>query len=994
MGGQQERRNGGTGRLARVYAAAMVMRRWMAVAILLLGPVAVMWPTFPLWGASALEDDLIYYLPQRMLTGEILANGQMPWWNPWVGMGYPLMADPQAAVLYPGTWLFAALGAWLAYPLHICLHFSLAGLGVYLLCRRCGMVRPAALLGGLVFMFSGFLVGHRVHLTMHASAAWLGWILLCLDGVVRVRPGVISRVGQLQVRGWGSRLGWSAGLGFAVSMQFLAGHVQVTVMTAAIAALWIAFFTRGWWRAMVGLLVAAGLAGLTVAPQLWASLHLAGQSPRGSPGFAAMAENSFLPPFAVMWVLPMFYGVRTPNFYSQSWWGYGHFCELSCYVGLLPLVLGLWGVWQFGRRDRMVLWCAVLAGLGLAMALGEYSPVYWLVWWMASQVPGLGSLRCPARWIFAVNFAQALLAARVLHLYFASGDPRVEASLARGWKWAGLGVLGGCAVLVLGTGAFLAWGLPDWARTEADRMLGEWVRAIRPANPAIWVAFLAMVATATILLTSLRRSADATRWRALTVVVFLDLAMVAGFVDVAPGPWRVTPVPPDAPLSARIRSAAAFFESDLADRIRRHGQTVVQAAGQGEVPVRYLTITRGGFADPLAVLLPSVNVFHRLSSVQTYGPLPREADRRLFNTQPWLAAQAPELLASRVDLASLLDVQALVLHDPGVRALRHLLDGGIPTVDAGAWSGGQRLAWNRPEPLQTTLGPVEPAASSTPANAIDRLADWRIVLVQAGLDRGQRAGQIRLRFAWGGAEPVWFALHRSEVERGIRRMLPLPGGGEPVDVRIFPVDAATATLSLSLQPVQVHREPLAGMPRVEEQVVGGIGLDLLSRTAGRVFVAGEAFRVADALDAADVLAGVAEHSGAATRWDGFAVAYPGGQGEAGGDVRMVRYAAHEVVVEVGPDAQQRRERLVVLNDGWDSGWWRVEVDGRPAQAVCVNALVRGVWVGPEAGVVRWVCDGPLAVQVRGLMWAWLGGLLLTAAIGWAGWWRWRVRAAG
>ena len=84
-------------------------RAALIAASLLLLPTLILAGAWRLGGASALEDDLLYYLPIRQYIGQRVAAGELPLWNPLVGMGTSLAADPQSGLWYPATYLFAVL---------------------------------------------------------------------------------------------------------------------------------------------------------------------------------------------------------------------------------------------------------------------------------------------------------------------------------------------------------------------------------------------------------------------------------------------------------------------------------------------------------------------------------------------------------------------------------------------------------------------------------------------------------------------------------------------------------------------------------------------------------------------------------------------------------------------------------------------------------------------------------------------------------------------
>ena len=124
--------------------------------LIALAPMAML---YPLWSnpVSAGEDDAVYYYPLRKMVGQALARWEWPISDSLTAGGAAVLADPQSAVFFPATWLFAIMPAKLAYSLSIFAAFGVAGLGAWVYLRRLGLVKPAACLGALAFMFCGFL---------------------------------------------------------------------------------------------------------------------------------------------------------------------------------------------------------------------------------------------------------------------------------------------------------------------------------------------------------------------------------------------------------------------------------------------------------------------------------------------------------------------------------------------------------------------------------------------------------------------------------------------------------------------------------------------------------------------------------------------------------------------------------------------------------------------------------------------------------------------
>ena len=107
-------------------------------------------------------DIQLYFYPYWSYTGAQLRAGELPFWNPYLFLGGPLLANPQAAVLYPLHWPLFAAGGW-GLPVtdqiywSAALHTWLLGLGGYALLRFWGYGWMPALLAGLLLAGSGFV---------------------------------------------------------------------------------------------------------------------------------------------------------------------------------------------------------------------------------------------------------------------------------------------------------------------------------------------------------------------------------------------------------------------------------------------------------------------------------------------------------------------------------------------------------------------------------------------------------------------------------------------------------------------------------------------------------------------------------------------------------------------------------------------------------------------------------------------------------------------
>ncbi|MBI4213912.1 MAG: YfhO family protein [Chloroflexi bacterium] len=363
----------------------------LLLLLLVLLPQLYFWrlfPSNPTDQKTLVDGDLNQeHFPVIVTVSRALRDGSLPLWNPYSNGGQPLLADPQAALLYPPTWwtLAGVNGfdgdSFLALERQIPLHFSLLGAFSYFLGRVLIGSRFGALLMALTFTYSGFITTYPVQqLPILRSIAWLPLQVLGLWLA-------------LERRSWG----WAAFGGAMLGMAMLAGHPQTvfqeSIVLAVVAAVWMyqnrtveVDHRRALWAipalALVGV-VAVGLSAIQWIP----SLEFMQRSNR------AEVSYGFVSGGYAFWELPL--DLIAPRVLGG----------LPVYVGVLPLVLA--GTAIALRRGHVSGLAVVLAAVGLILSLGGNSFAYSGAY---RVVPGFALFRDQERAIFMFAFGVAILA--------------------------------------------------------------------------------------------------------------------------------------------------------------------------------------------------------------------------------------------------------------------------------------------------------------------------------------------------------------------------------------------------------------------------------------------------------------------------------------------------------------------------------------------------------------------------------------------------------
>ncbi|MDE0630188.1 MAG: YfhO family protein [Caldilineaceae bacterium] len=454
-------------------------------------------------------DILHYFYPYRDYAAAALRAGRIPFWNPYIFMGAPFLANPQAAALYPLHWPLSWLPVTRQLYWSGAIHAWILALGGCALMRRWGAGWLAAVGTGVVLAGSGFYGGLLGHINQMNGAAWLPWLLWALEGRWASEERAKRSEEREGVTG-SSRLAshfWRYAallLPFAlfVALTLLAGHTQTTYINLFGVGAWLlATSLRAYsygFRLLAAsfLIYALGvlLGVMLAAAQLLPTLELSQLGLR-SGGLSYVDVTSFsLRPLLLHWTLLPSYGMRDLSVVFSTL-GY---TEFVAYVGVAGLLLALVAVasrlrpaagrrpWTFGHWPLAALCGLFFAGLGLFLALGRWNPFSLLFYYL---IPGFDLFRTPARWMMLYTLGMAVLAGAGTEwiwgrLKAANGGRAVAQRLSRA---------GGAALLtILALDLFLAArALPHTqptapqavydVRTASAHLLTEPQRALHPA---------------------------------------------------------------------------------------------------------------------------------------------------------------------------------------------------------------------------------------------------------------------------------------------------------------------------------------------------------------------------------------------------------------------------------------------------------------------------------------------------------------------------------
>jgi hypothetical protein len=541
---------------------------------------------YPLVGEGRVlyeRDVHLYTYPRAEAFVRVVAKGSWPLWNPYLGFGEPLVANPNSEIAYPPTWLNLVVPAERYFSLFVIAHCLAAAFGAFYLARALGLSCIGSLLTGAAWLASGPLLslgnnGHHL-----AGAAWLP-----LAGLAACRA-----LATLRLRSF-------VALGGALGGQLLAGSADMCALSGlfllgcAAERLWgRARFRTAAWRIARGLGLALALAAALSAVQWLPTLELVARSSRDDLP-ERMRTYWSLHPASLLELatpisldgLPLSAAARAALFESRRPFLY------SLYLGLPATLLVISSLRSRHVRQRNLL--LLLLTLGLLLALGRHTPLYNI---FTLVLLPLRILRYPVKIMLLVALCSSLLAGLGLDVWLS--EPR-----------RGLRSLGCCILLVL-AGALTGTALLD---VIGARLSGSCLDAPTPgpALSAVLAPTLQRLAVALLcalplaLLAAIPRLPTRIRWYGalITAGVVLDLFLVhRGLNLTAPiGIFRERPLALDS-IRITVRQRVYVYDYFVRAKALQHlghpGYSYLTASGSE--PWRFaLALRRGLYHSVLA----------------------------------------------------------------------------------------------------------------------------------------------------------------------------------------------------------------------------------------------------------------------------------------------------------------------------------------------------------------------------------------------------------
>ncbi len=378
------------------------------------------------------SDAWHFSLPTKLALAQSLKRGELPFWEPRMGMGFPLFAEGQVGALFlPNLLLFTFIDdPVVAYNATYVVLFLILGWGMYCWLRVIGCTRLASLFGAVTIVFSGQTIPRLPHHTLLESLSLTPFLLTLGHMVITKKAGF-----------------WVSIFAFALSQQLFTGSPQPVLLTLLMIGIYSSIIatthhrqqspyplflssprTRGSsdkkmldsrfrgndnqqvsFLPIIRLTIAILLGVSLTAVQLLPSAELLRESTSPS-GFSPEEASYYSFPLVHLKTLVAPFALGNPKLGTYppfTAFDGSIFWENNLFIGILPIALLVLGfirppLARQGEALRKFFAAALVASF--LLMLGKHSPLYLLY-----SVWPLNLFRVPSRfaWIFLITIVTA-----------------------------------------------------------------------------------------------------------------------------------------------------------------------------------------------------------------------------------------------------------------------------------------------------------------------------------------------------------------------------------------------------------------------------------------------------------------------------------------------------------------------------------------------------------------------------------------------------------
>jgi hypothetical protein len=330
------------------------------------------------------SDVVSIIYPLRSYAMNLLREGHLPLWNPFMFNGSPLLADFQVGIFSPTMIFYLFLPNVWAWTVQVMLQPLMAAIFTYLLLRHFGLKKAESVFGGIFYAFASFNIIWMEWNANSLTAAFIPLLILLLDKFIN-----------------SDGLYWGVMLSIGICLQVFSGYPQVVIFTMMALLVLVLFRLRKITKVkfiFMSLFILAGFLLSSIVTIPGSELILNSQRK-----YETLAHDLIYFPWQnlITFLAPDYFG----NPATGNYFGAGNYAINSGYSGIVVLGLALIGIFQYWKKKE-VKYFVCLTILALLLALP--TPLAKLLF--NSPIPGI-SASSNTRILVLANLSLSTLAA-------------------------------------------------------------------------------------------------------------------------------------------------------------------------------------------------------------------------------------------------------------------------------------------------------------------------------------------------------------------------------------------------------------------------------------------------------------------------------------------------------------------------------------------------------------------------------------------------------
>ncbi|MNW40839.1 Bacterial membrane protein YfhO [compost metagenome] len=321
-------------------------------------------------------DGITYYLSKYFLVNS-LASGELPFWNPFVALGTPFLADIQQTVFSPFNILYFFFDTIIGFNIFHALQLTFAGFFMFLYINEIFKKRSIGIFIGFIFAFSSMIGGNRIeHTVIITTIIFFPLILFFLE--------------RFKNTGNDKYLIFSS-IGMAI--HFLSGFTQIVIYFDIVFFVYYIYVCRNLKFTLKMILVKLFKwlvpYFLLCAIQLIPTLQLMGQSGRDKVSFEFFSVLAYDLRILLMMIFPYGYLDKFESFGAYASSG----IDIEIYIGIIPFMFLIYAI-IYHYKDNFI---KLISGIMIGAFFFGMAPNIPLLSKFIYEIPIIGSFRVSSR---------------------------------------------------------------------------------------------------------------------------------------------------------------------------------------------------------------------------------------------------------------------------------------------------------------------------------------------------------------------------------------------------------------------------------------------------------------------------------------------------------------------------------------------------------------------------------------------------------------------